>query len=329
MSTIMADLQSSKTMRKKFPLKLWNAMMIMLFILMYFGFPIGALAENAPSSFQLDQLALQADSDLFSQARITLPGKADAPKQKAIDEAKRWFGEARFSGFSPENAATLDASTWFLYHEQFNIGYEPVWLVYLFQQEEIVGKVLLGFDADLIDVIDGKGSFNIFDSYDERFGIRFYELNFETYSVEQKATFSEKWIPIVEAYIEKNPYYTARNDEFFRATRCRYGIPAQSDISQEEAKKIALKTIIELGADPDCVEEREIEYTFDVTTPERPEWRLFINFAKQATSTLEAFKGIDFVRTASPYRVILDGKTGEVKEAFIITPEMAVSDYRY
>jgi hypothetical protein len=29
------------------------------------------------------------------------------------------------------------------------MGYEPVWVVYLFRHEEIVGKVLLGFDADL------------------------------------------------------------------------------------------------------------------------------------------------------------------------------------
>jgi hypothetical protein len=70
---------------------------------------IQARAE-APNAFRLDQLALQADSEFFSQARIRLPEKADAQKQKAIDEAKRWFGEARLSGFSPQNENSLDAS---------------------------------------------------------------------------------------------------------------------------------------------------------------------------------------------------------------------------
>lgn len=274
-----------------------------------------------------DQLALQTDGELLSEARLTLPGKADASKEKAISEAKRWFTESRFGGLKPGDEASLDASAWFFFHNRFNYGYEPVWLVYLFQKEELLGKVLLGFNADLIEAVQGKADFIATDRWDEGFGIRFSELNFETYSVEEKAAFSEKWIPIVEDRIKKNPYYPARNDEFYQMTRHRYGIPAKGDVPQEEARRIALKTIIALGADPDSAQDREIEYAFDVTKPEQPEWRLFVNFVKDAVIELPRLEGKDFVRIASPYRVILDGKTGEVKEAFIITSQMNVSDF--
>lgn len=315
-------------MRKRHNVVFRGMMVLMMVMVMLFAFADSGICEST-SSYHLDELALSIDNELFSSARILLPGTADAPKQKAVEEAKRWFAEVRYPGFQPGDEDSLDASAWFFFHDQFNLGFEPVWLVYLFKQDELVCRVLLGYDGDLIDIVQAGQAFHVFDRYDERFGISFYELDFWTDSVEDKAAFSRKWMPIVESYIKKNPYYAAEKDEFYLATRSKYGMPSENDLTQEDATRIALKIIVDLGADPDSVAEREIDYVFDTTNPEKPEWRLFINFAKKAASDLEKLKGKDRVRVASPYRVILDGKTGHVIDAFIITTDMQVADHRY
>lgn len=298
-------------------------------LLLLFSFYSDVIASEEHDSFKLDSIALGLDSELFTEARITLPGKTDASKQKAIEEAKRWYAEARYLGAEAVNADALSASAWFLYHDRFNLGYEPVWIVYLFRQDEIACKALLGFDADLIDIVGANQEFHSFNRHDERFGLSFYEVDFWPLSVEDKAAFYRQWKPIVEEYLKKNPYYAARNDGFFLATRREYGIPAEGNVTQKEATEIALNTIVTLGADPNSLSEREIEYVFDVTDPMQPEWRLFINFAMQSSASIKEAKGTDFVRFLSPFRVVLNGQTGEVIKAFIITRDMNVSDHRY
>ena len=150
---------------------------------------------------------------------------------------------------------------------------------------------------------------------EEELGVQFMSFDFWGMTHEQRAAFSSKWNPIVDAYLQEHPYYTNHKDWLVDVTRHTYGIPDEMDISEEEAQGAARQAIIALGADVDTVGDRPIECYFDITDPNQHKWNLFISQPKNYE---------DFIC----YRVVLDAKTGSVLEAFEIIAPMIPADYR-
>ncbi len=264
-----------------------------------------------------DTLPFYGDDDILSEATFAEPAAHDATQEEVISRVRDSLTEIGYN--TKESIAAMEAKAYFSYHEKFCYGWAPVWLVYMFKEDALVYKALFGYNGSYMDIVSADMEFtntilpgeNLGDSY----GIRFHELGFWEGSVEDKAAFSKKWIPIVEEFAKIHPYYLNQRDQFYSATRHVYGIPGEGDITQEEALKLAQQAIIALGANEPTINKRRVEYFFDVTDAEHPVWKLVFGRADDSDN--------------AKYRVIIDARTKEVIEAFQIPKDMAVEDYRF
>lgn len=219
-------------------------------------------------------------------------------------------------GLSAEEAKSFEARAQFIYDDRFNSGWEPVWYVELNEaSSEDIYVVLVSYDGKHIGYATPGGDFTNSEKYREPIssgddlinqdGIYFYG-----WSLEEKAEFSRKWIPIVEKYMEAHPYFTGAGGEpFFKATRYKYGLPGNEDITQEYAHDIAKQALIKLGATWEMIERRSqnTDVYFDVSAPQRPLWRFWFG------------SGIGNSYFEDDYRqfaVRIDARSGETVEAF-------------
>jgi hypothetical protein len=266
-----------------------------------------------------DTLPFTGNDDILAKAKFAEPAAHDATKEQAIETAKFALGEIG-SPFSKSEIEALTAKAYFIYHERFCYGWAPVWLVYMYNEDMLVYKALLGYDGSYMDIVPAEMEFTNTilpgENFGDSHGVRFHELGFWEGSVEEKADFSQKWIPIVEEFMKTHPYYVNQNDAFYLATRHVYGIPGEGDITQEEALKLAQQAIIALGASESTVSERRIEYSFDITDAKHPLWKL-------------VFGPVDSSDKYAIYRVIIDARAKEVINAFIVPNDMHVEDYRF
>lgn len=154
-------------------------------------------------------------------------------------------------------------------------------------------------------------------------GESFIDMGFWNMSIEEKAQFSEKWIPLVNAYLARHPYDPQPNNLFYYATRCVYGIPAKDDIQQEDAIHLARQATVTLGASLDTLDRRPVECLFDITDPQNPLWKIVVMSAK--VNRNEYVTNQNWAR----YRVVINAKTGVVEEAWEIQPEMDVILWRF
>ena len=237
-------------------------------------------------------------SDIF--AGIPLPGAVsaeihdyDIDAEAAIKQCKLSLGEL---GNLPCTVSEMNFQAAFLYHKDFNLGKEPVWFVTSWYEGKMVWKTLLAYNGDLIDTTSAEKAFDrVRHSYIDS-GLRLYDLDgkdFNFMTLEEKAAFSQTWNPIIDAYILENPYYPNYNTGFYQATRNVFGVPNEQHLQQEAALKIAQSAILDLGADPDTLEKREVRYSFVVTDAENPYWVLYffppmpIDMANIDTSTFQ------------------------------------------
>lgn len=180
-----------------------------------------------------------------------------------------------------EKVKCFETEAYFFSSIELDDWKEPVWLV-LFRDEsdQIVYKSLVAYDGCHIDICAYGEEFfrkkrirKPLGSYEEELneeGKHFYE-----WSVQEKAEFSQIWIGKVEEYQKQNPYYKGDDHSFWIWTRHRYGIPDQKAISQEKALQIAIQRVkSEFGEE---VSGEQTYYFYDVTIPERPEWRLAVD----------------------------------------------------
>lgn len=207
----------------------------------------------------------------------------------------------------------------FVYDYRFCNGWEPVWLVSFNRDSKLDFKVLLGYEGSVIDVSLGNMDFENTKReglyIEEVIGVNFSSFNFYEMTHLERAEFSQKWNPILNQYISQYPYYWTKNDRLVSVTRNTYGIPDDSHISQEEAKHRAQQAVRSLGGDAEGIQNRKLEFYFEITNPDNPRWNIVI--------------GYDIVnRNYKCYRVVLDAITGEVIEAFEIDENMNISDYR-
>lgn len=126
------------------------------------------------------------------------------------------------------------------------------------------------------------------------------------FTLEEKAAYSEEYIPKVEAVMRLKPDYDGLHYDY---TRSRYGLPKDGDLAQEIALEIAKQAAMELlGLDDDWFDDYFWYHTFfDVTDPERTLWKFYFGSTRPGRGK---------------YVIRLNSKTGEVIKAFKYTGSM-------
>lgn len=216
-------------------------------------------------------------------------------------------------------AHLLDPTAEFGYCDDYLNGEEPVWLVTFRDADQTVQyRVLKGSLGETISNARGNEPFqnadqknttdppmlrevgeDVFpqakDLYNDE-GVYFYR-----WSIEEKAAFSQQWIPFMYSYIQQNP-----NDPdieynlIYQWTRRTWGVPDENALSEEAAFDRAQDAIKALGKEIGSTDYRASFY--DVTDPEHPQWRFYFGLR---------------------YAVILDAYTGEV----LFLRDGSINDY--
>ncbi len=243
------------------------------------------------------------EEDIPADAEIVQPGEYDLSYEEI--ERIAWDSIREIGDFETRmQRMTLDAV--FLYDERYNDGCEPVWLVSFKENGAQVYRMLFGYDGAYIDGAFEGCEFERTARDDWEIDAKF-DLDFAYYTVEEKAAFTQKWKPLVDAYCQSHPYYPNYNSFWYKATRQVYGVPGDGDISQEEATRIAKEALMEEGLREETMDDRRIAYTFDVTDPEQPIWKLMLY-----PVPFEARDDASPVSDHYSYQVIIDGETGSV-----------------
>ena len=261
------------------------------------------------------------DDNELTGVTYATPGTQDVSEQEAIRQAKSGLTEI---GDYETRMDRLTEKAYFLYGERYNNGDEPVWLIYFYQDDVLQQKTLLAYDGTYIDTVPADKQFERTSNNEESFEEKF-AYNFSDMSVEEKADFSRIWIPRVEAYIEKHPYFPDRNVRiYYQATRQVFGLPEGGDLSKDKLTAIAKEAIVALGANPLTLDQREIGYSFDITDPAQPLWVLVVYQAAKKTGNAETDKAESHV-----YEVKIDAKTGDVIKTIVYNGEGSFDGYYF
>lgn len=250
--------------------------------------------------------------DILAEAERAIPGTCDKSAEEIEEIAKESIRE--IGGFE-NRMQQLEIDAHFIYHERFCYGNEPIWLVYFRENRELVYKMLFSYDGEYIDGVPVGAEFER--TLRGKAEIEsLFDLDFRYYSVEEKAEFSKTVKPIVDAYVETHPYYPNYKTLLYQATRRVYGVPGEGDLLQEDALCIARKRILAMGARKETMESRRVVYTFDVTQPEKPLWKVMI-YHVSFDGIAEDAPQTDYLT----YQVIVNARTGEVLYAYDNTQE--------
>lgn len=284
-----------------------------------------------------DTLPFYGDEDILAEARSAIPSEHDVSAEEVIQYAVESITEV--SHYTPEEAKALRAESHFIYHERFCLGWEPVWLLYFYEEDEPVYKALYAYNGSYINIVPHNEEFTNTIQFDffagDVLGINFAEIGFGNMSTEERAAFSQKWKPIVDAYVQSHPYYINHHDLLYYATRNVYGIPGSDDISQAEAIRIAQEAAINIGVNPSTMERRRITALFDVTEIDNPIWKIIINQASVSDiihKMIEENRTMDYAKSVTAeyegrYYIVINARTGEVITAHLVSDEETVWDH--
>lgn len=256
---------------------------------------------------------------LMDDAVAAASGTHDATREEAIQHAQSALLEVM--NLSDDEVKTMDATARFLYHDMYCYGKEPVWIVSWSQEGKVLWNVLLGYDGSYIDAEPAGKVFDhvlreytsLADLWRERCGeLGMTELfrnksgdYYYDWTLEEKASFSEMWIPIVKAYEAENPYCHEEGSGIWEWTRNINGLPDEKAISQNTAIDIALKAISERFGEQLSIDDMSVFYY--VTNPEKPEWRI-ANASRYVT--INAYTGevmlVEKSSNEGPYCTISD-----------------------
>lgn len=137
-----------------------------------------------------------------------------------------------------------------------------------------------------------------------------YGEHFGEWNLDQKAAFSAEWKPLMDEYLTEHPNYRGF---YYYETLYTYGIPSNSDISQNQAAEIAKNAAQQIGATNDYLERADAHFYFDVSNPNEPLWKVYWSTIFSANAKYQDALGY-FVVISSPSGNVLDARIYEVGE---------------
>ncbi len=289
--------------------------LILCFLLAVLPFIASAAdeAKEAQSSASVDEL--------LKDARQAIPSCFDISADNVIRYVRGALGET--TDLSAEEINRFEIEAHFVYSQQFNEGLEPVWLLLCYDQKDAVRyKALYKYNGSYMEIAPVDVPFTNTVMLDEEPDIAFG--NFWELPVAKKAKLCVEWKQAVSEYQKSHPYYPYPGDLVYEATRHTYGVPDQNDLSQTEATVLARQAIIDLGADESTIGKRRIEYSFEVSAESAPVWKVVFSNADVADRN-QRYLNQNF----GSYRVTINARNGELMEAYLITSDMKVEDYRF
>lgn len=253
------------------------------------------LSQTASGALVMEQMTAQLHS-------------YDATEAEALEAARAAL--VAKAGLIQGEADAYAARAEFVYSVWYNWGEEPVWLVTFSVNGAPIYKVLLGYDASYIDWAPAGQQFSQLFRPGDDLG-DYTQLNnaqgvdFFNWTLEEKAAFSAKWRPLADAYKAEHPYFTGARNNFWLWTRRIFGLPSETDLRQEEALRIAKEHLTLYGETDETLNAIDnVQYFFDVTEADRPQWRLCIQWnADFANHNMERER---------QYYIKIDAVTGEV-----------------
>lgn len=262
-----------------------------------------------------------AGEDELSGVTYVVPSEHDISEEKAVQIAFDCINEI---ADYEKRLDQLRTEAHFVCGNRYNNGFEPVWIIYFYQDDILQQKMLLAYDGTYMDTVPAECYFTKtvrpFKAFDEIFDYRFDAMTFE-----EKAAFSAQWIPVMDEYLQDEPYCPDRRAHmFYNATRQVFGLPGEQHISKEDATRSAFDAIVTLGASVDSLSARHIGYSFDVTDPENPLWVLVIYRAKLNDGVNEYLP-----EHAGVYEVKINAFTGDVVKIVPYEGEGSFDGYYY
>ena len=144
--------------------------------------------------------------DILQNAVLAEPLPTDIQEEEVLSAAQEWLVEDQLC--TAQQAASLEYQAFFLYHEQFNQGTIPVWIVYMLNEGAVVWKAAYGYNGYPMSLVPYEQDFECFQLPNENFWDNTYpgwdrwtELQafaalFEgTLSFEQRVQTAERWKP--------------------------------------------------------------------------------------------------------------------------------------
>lgn len=251
---------------------------------------------------------------ILSEAAIADPASSALTKEAAIAKGRLHLKEI---GYFEYYMDSIQTEAFLIYHDRFIDGDEPVWLLLFYRNNMLIHKMLLNSDGRFLDSVPAYFEFDkiekieTYDQHsqfsDEILAANLVDLDFWNMSVEEKAAFSEKWNPIVDEYATLHPDLVDTKGLMYQATRHVYGIPEEGDMSQEKATEIAMQYLLTKGVSIETFPNRRIVYTYDVTDPDNPVWKLLVYHVAfdKITDPCHEFDSIS-------YQVFINANSGEV-----------------
>lgn len=271
------------------------------------------LASKTPES----SYVFYTNTSDVSNATIISPSNHDVALEEAVQIAS--MGLQNNYDLSEIDINRLLVEAHFLYSPLFNDGIEPVWHIVFSKEEEKLYKALVAYDGNLIDVAAYDADFDQTyrdGFFDIPFNVDFETLHFWDMSHEERAAFSEKWIPLVEKYIVDFPYAQKSLGYFYYATRCVYGIPANDMLSQRQAEEIVKSSLVSLNYHVDSTSFIGADILFDISSYPNPVWKISVYDLKTSDQQKERV------------RFVIDAISGAVISSKQLTTEH-ISEFRF
>lgn len=272
----------------------------------------------------------QSIPDILQNAVPAEPLPTDIQKEEILSAAQEWLVEDQLC--TAQQAASLEYRAFFLYHEQFNQGTIPVWIVYMLNEGAVVWKAAYGYNGYPMSLVPYEQDFECFQLPNENFWDNTYpgwdrwtELQafaalFEgTLSFEQRVQTAERWKPYVEQWIKDHPYYMNQPGfEYTITMEEKYGIPDENTLSEQEAIKLAKAEVIRMGADATTVDTRTVKTNYFATDPENPVWVFWFSSVRAKGMSVEE-KRSDITNVSS-FEVEIHAYSGAVVSSYMDSP---------
>ncbi len=159
-----------------------------------------------------------ADPDILADARFVQPMPTDA---QGADVAEAFWAALLAQGaYSEESIQDVILDGHFIYHEQFNQGISPVWIIYAQRAGVKEWKAAYAYTGECMSLVPFEQDFTCYwlENEDFWYGTFGAEQGFEekgllaeimvgNMSPEKQKETAERWRPYLERWIKEHPYY--------------------------------------------------------------------------------------------------------------------------